>query len=241
MTYDAIVVGARCGGAPFAMLLARRGHRVLLVDRAARLTDPVSTHYLPHAGVRRLADWGLLDALRASGVPPIGPMTVSWQDSVIRGAVEAVDGIDCAYAPRRTVLDALLVEAAAAAGAEVRLGYAGKSKGGKTRKGSKWPRLYLHEAARAASGTKGTYLSAQYSRIKAHRGPAKARVAVEHSILVALFHMLDRDEPYHDLGADYFTHRRDPARHAQRLAAQLDALGYDTVITRRPDNQATAA
>jgi len=50
MTYDAIVVGARCGGAPLAMLLARRGHRVLLVDRAARLTDPVSTHYLPHAG-----------------------------------------------------------------------------------------------------------------------------------------------------------------------------------------------
>ncbi|WP_084010733.1 hypothetical protein [Pseudofrankia sp. DC12] len=58
--------------------------------------------------------------------------------------------------------------------------------------------------------------------------------------LVALFHMLDRGEPYRDLGADYFTRRRDPARHAQRLAAQLDALGYDTVITRRPD-QATAA
>ncbi len=52
--------------------------------------------------------------------------------------------------------------------------------------------------------------------------------------------MLDRGEPYRDLGADYFTRRRDPARHAQRLAAQLDALGYDTVITRRPD-QATAA
>ncbi|WP_238430720.1 transposase [Frankia nepalensis] len=71
---------------------------------------------------------------------------------------------------------------------------AGKTKGGKTRKGSKWLRLYLHDAARAAGRTKGTYLSAQYSRRKARRSPAKARVAVEHSILVALFHMLDRDE-----------------------------------------------
>jgi len=117
----------------------------------------------------------------------------------------------------------------------------GKSKGGKTRKGSKWLRLYLHEAARAASRTKGTYLSAQYSRIKARRGPAKARVAVEHSILVALFHMLDRDEPYRDLGADYFTRRRDPARHAERLTAQLNALGYDAVITKRPSQAPEAA
>jgi 2-polyprenyl-6-methoxyphenol hydroxylase-like FAD-dependent oxidoreductase len=123
MGYDAIVVGARCGGAPLAMLLARRGHRVLLVDRAPRLAEPVSTHYLPHAGVRRLAAWGLLDALRRSGVPPITTMTLSWRDSVISGRVDAVDGIDAAYAPRRAVLDALLLEAAADAGAEVRLGY----------------------------------------------------------------------------------------------------------------------
>ncbi|MCK9905247.1 IS110 family transposase [Frankia sp. Cpl3] len=118
---------------------------------------------------------------------------------------------------------------------------AGKSKGGKTRKGSKWLRLHLHEAARAASTTKGTYLSAQYKRIKPRRGAAKARVAVEHSILVAIYHMLDRDEPYHDLGADYFTRRQDPARHAQRLTAQLNALGYDAVITRRTDQTADAA
>ncbi|EYT89542.1 transposase, partial [Frankia casuarinae] len=69
---------------------------------------------------------------------------------------------------------------------------AGKSKGGRTRKGSKWLRIYLHDAARAASRTKNSYLNAQYHRIKARRGPAKARVAVEHSILVAAFHMLDR-------------------------------------------------
>ncbi|MDT3438742.1 IS110 family transposase, partial [Pseudofrankia sp. BMG5.37] len=118
---------------------------------------------------------------------------------------------------------------------------AGRSKGGKTRKGSKWLRLYLHEAARAASTTKGTYLSAQYKRIKPRRGAAKARVAVEHSILVAIYHMLERGEPYHDLGADYFTRRQDPARHAERLKAQLNAIGYDTVITKRPDHATQAA
>jgi len=74
--------------------------------------------------------------------------------------------------------------------------------GGQTRKGSKWLRLHLHEAARAASRTKGTYLSAQYKRIKDNRGASKARVAVEHSILVAAWHMLSRGEPYQDLGAD---------------------------------------
>ena len=111
---------------------------------------------------------------------------------------------------------------------------AGRSKGGKTRKGSKWLRLNLHEAARAASRTRGTYLSAQYKRVKANRGAAKARVAVEHSILVAAWHMLSRGEPYQDLGADYFTRRRDPERHAQRLAAQMNSLGYDVVFTKRP-------
>ncbi|ORT48045.1 transposase, partial [Frankia sp. KB5] len=112
---------------------------------------------------------------------------------------------------------------------------AGRSKGGRTRKGSKWLRLNLHEAARAASRTRGTYLSAQYKRVKANRGASKARVAVEHSILVAAWHMLSRGEPYHDLGADYFTHRRDPERHAQRLAAQMNSLGYDVAFTKRPD------
>ncbi len=118
---------------------------------------------------------------------------------------------------------------------------AGRSKGGATRKGSKWLRIYLHEAARAASRTRATYLSAQYKRIKARRGPAKARVAIEHSILVAAFHMLNRDEPYRDLGANYFTHRRDPHRHAQRLISQLTSLGYQIEATPPPAPPDTAA
>jgi len=103
---------------------------------------------------------------------------------------------------------------------------AGRSKSGKTRKGPKWLAIYLHDAALAATRTKNTYLAAQYTRLRPRLGHAKALVAVEHSILVAIFHMLDRDQPYHDLGGDYFLRRNDPARQARRLIHQLERLGY---------------
>lgn len=108
---------------------------------------------------------------------------------------------------------------------------AGRNKTGKTRKGSKWLQMHLNEAAKSIVRSKGTYLAAQYSRIKARRGHAKATVAVEHSIVVAAFHILDRHEPYHDLGADYFVRRHDPERHARRLARQIQALGFDVQLT----------
>jgi transposase len=108
---------------------------------------------------------------------------------------------------------------------------AGRNKTGRTRKGSKWLQIHLQQAAKAASRSKGTYLAAQYARIKARRGHAKATVAVEHSIVVAAFHILDRHQPYRDLGADYFVRRHDPRRHANRLARQIQALGFDVTIT----------
>lgn len=108
---------------------------------------------------------------------------------------------------------------------------AGRVKTGKTRKGSKWLQTHLNEAAKAATRSKGTYLAAQYARLKPRRGHAKATVAVEHSILVAVFHIRDRDVPYTDLGADWFLRRNDPARHAERLARQIRALGYDVTLT----------
>jgi transposase len=108
---------------------------------------------------------------------------------------------------------------------------AGRVKSGKSRKGSKWLQIHLHEAAKAASRSRGTYLSAQYHRLRPRRGPAKATLAVEHSILVAAYHMLDRRVPYHDLGADWYLRRHDPQRHARRLARQIRALGYDVTIT----------
>jgi flavin-dependent dehydrogenase len=121
--YDAIIVGARCAGSPVAMLLAQRGHRVLVLDRAALPADTVSTHYLQQYGLSRLQHWGLLDEVLATGVAPITNMTVSFGDSVINGFAAPIDGITATIAPRRTVLDQILLRAAERAGAEVRLGF----------------------------------------------------------------------------------------------------------------------
>ena len=118
--YDAIVVGARCAGSATAMLLARKGYRVLLVDRAEFPSDTVSTHVIHATGVASLRRWGLLEQVVASGCPPIDRYSFDFGPFTIAGTPRAVDGSSTAYAPRRTVLDKVLVDAAAAAGAEVR-------------------------------------------------------------------------------------------------------------------------
>lgn len=118
--YDAIVVGARCAGAPTAMLLARQGYRVLLVDRASFPSDTLSTHMIHAPGTAALNRWDLLSAVRASGVPPVREYSFDFGPFAISGSPRPVDGFDTGYAPRRTVLDTILIEAAAAAGAEVR-------------------------------------------------------------------------------------------------------------------------
>jgi 2-polyprenyl-6-methoxyphenol hydroxylase-like FAD-dependent oxidoreductase len=123
-SYAAIVVGARCAGSPTAMLLARAGHRVLLVDRATFPSDTVSTHLLHPPAVAALARWGLLERLQATGCPPVTRYSFDLGPAVIAGSPRPADGIATAYGPRRTVLDALLVEAAAEAGADVREGVA---------------------------------------------------------------------------------------------------------------------
>lgn len=118
--YDAIVVGARCAGSPLAMLLARLGHRVLLLDRARFPSDTVSTHYIHQPGVARLKRWGLLDRLRATGCPPI--LDMGWDIEGIRfvGRPPSPDGVTEGFGPRRTVLDEMLARAAEEAGAELR-------------------------------------------------------------------------------------------------------------------------
>jgi len=120
--YDAIVVGARCAGASLAMLLARRGRRVLALDRARFPSDTVSTHFLWPRTTAALARWGLLDALAATGCPLIEAVNMHAGSVAFRGRPEPVDGTAAMYCPRRTVLDKLLVDAARAAGAEVREG-----------------------------------------------------------------------------------------------------------------------
>ena len=120
--YDAIVVGSRCAGAPTAMLLARRGRRVLVVDRALFPSDVLSGHTIQPAGVARLARWGLLDRVRATGTPFTSRVRFDTGDVVLDGTPLAIDGIDEATCIRRTVIDPLLTDAAAEAGAEIRLG-----------------------------------------------------------------------------------------------------------------------
>ncbi len=118
--YDAIVVGARCAGSPTAMLLARRGYSVLLVDKAKFPSDTMSTHFIHAPGVAALARWGLLDQLEATGCPPVTTYSYDFGPFSIAGSPRPADGEARGFGPRRTVLDALLVDAAAQAGAEVR-------------------------------------------------------------------------------------------------------------------------
>ena len=87
---------------------------------------------------------------------------------------------------------------------------AGKRKSGKTRKGDGWLREALVEAAWAAARTKGTYLNAQYHRLAGRRGKKRALVAVAHSIIIAIWHMLSDGEAYTDLGYGYFDQRDKP-------------------------------
>jgi len=109
---------------------------------------------------------------------------------------------------------------------------AGKRKSGKTRKGSKWLRAALVEAAWATSRTQ-TYLGAQYHRIARRRGKKKAIVAVAHSILVIAYHLLKEGTTYRDLGHDYFD-KRDTARLQQRLIARLESLGLRVTVEPLP-------
>jgi transposase len=101
---------------------------------------------------------------------------------------------------------------------------AGKRKSGRTRKGSRWLRQVLMEAAHAAARSKNTYVGAQYRRLAARRGTKKAEVAVGHSILVMAYHVLTRHEPYRDLGKNYFD-ERDRQAVERRLVARLERLG----------------
>src|SRR5690349_7367167 len=118
--YDAIVVGARCAGAPTAMLLARQGYKVLLLDRAGFPSDTLSTHFIQPPGVARLARWGLLDRVAASNCPPAHRLVFDVGPFALVGTPPPVDGIADCYGPRRQVLDTILVEAAVQTGAELR-------------------------------------------------------------------------------------------------------------------------
>lgn len=119
MNYDAIVVGARCAGSPTAMLLARKGYKVLVVDKATFPSDTLSTHLIHPPGVAALERWGLLDRVVATNCPAIDTYKFNLGPVTIQGS-QGTREMPVSYGPRRTVLDKILVDAASEAGAEVR-------------------------------------------------------------------------------------------------------------------------
>ena len=107
---------------------------------------------------------------------------------------------------------------------------AGKRSPAGSRHGNKFLTSMLVEAANSAARSKNTYLSAQFARLASRRGHNRAAVAVAHSMLVSAYYMLVRDEPYRDLGPDWFDHERNTAAHTRRLVAQLERLGHTVVL-----------
>ncbi|MEG8279668.1 NAD(P)/FAD-dependent oxidoreductase [Streptomyces sp. AHA2] len=124
--YDVIVIGARCAGSPTAMLFARQGYRVLLLEKARFPQDTLSSHYLHMQGVALLERWGLLDRVRDSGAQPITHQIYQGPDVRIEGFSLPIDGLTTTYAPRRYVLDPILAEGAVASGVDFRQGCAVK-------------------------------------------------------------------------------------------------------------------
>ena len=118
--YDVIIVGARAAGSPTAMLLARKGYKVLLVDKATFPSDTMSTHQVQLPAVARLKRWGLLDKVIASNAPATRQVRFDLGPVVLQGKFPHFEGIDALYSPRRYILDKILVDAAVEAGAELR-------------------------------------------------------------------------------------------------------------------------
>jgi 2-polyprenyl-6-methoxyphenol hydroxylase-like FAD-dependent oxidoreductase len=175
--YDAIVVGARCAGSPTAMLLARKGYRVLLVDKARFPSDTISTHIVWPHGAELLDRWGLLDRLAATNCPPVAlDMVFDVGPFALRGGVPDANGGRGGFCPRRTVLDKLVVDAAVESGAELREQFAvealvwdgGRVVGvrGRTRRGGP-----VEERCRVVVGADGV-----------HSLVAKAAGAVEYDV-----------------------------------------------------------
>ncbi|MEY9928576.1 2-polyprenyl-6-methoxyphenol hydroxylase-like FAD-dependent oxidoreductase [Catenulispora sp. GP43] len=117
--YDVVVIGARCAGSPTAMLFARRGYRVLLLEKARFPQDTLSSHYIHQPGVALLDRWGLLDGLRRAGCRPIDHQSYEAPGVRLDGFSLPVQGHRITYAPRRYVLDPVLAAGAVAAGVDL--------------------------------------------------------------------------------------------------------------------------
>src|ERR1700748_959835 len=120
--YDVIIAGGRCAGAATALLLARQGGRVPVLEKSRYGTDTLSPHALMGGAVVQLHRWGLLPAVVGTGTPPVRSTTFHLADADTTISIKPKHGGEALYAPRRRVLDAILADAARGAGADVRFG-----------------------------------------------------------------------------------------------------------------------
>ena len=120
MRYDAVIAGARCAGAATALLIARAGGRVLVLDQGAYGSDTLSTHALMRGAVVQLQRWDVLQPIVAAGTPAIRSTTFSYTDHDVTVAIEPKFGVSALYAPRRALMDRVLADAAMEAGVEIR-------------------------------------------------------------------------------------------------------------------------
>jgi transposase len=203
------------------------------------LTEALAGHFGPHHAVAAHRILGHLDFLHetiAALTEQIDARTAAFEP--IYNLLFPVPGLD------RLTIDVIVAETGAdmarfpsaadlASWAGVCPGNyesAGKHRRVSTTPGDQWLRRGLIEAARAAARTKGSYFGAQYRQIARRRGPNKAAVAVAHSLIELIWHLLSTGEVFDDLGDDYFNVRRDPERQARRLVTQLEDLGFTVTI-----------
>ena len=207
------------------------------------LTEALAGHFGPHHAVacrRILAHLDFLDETIRALTEQVNARTAAF-DAVYKSLLP-VPGFD------RLTIDVIIAETGAdmtrfptagdlASWTGVCPGgheSAGKRRRVSTTPGNPWLRRALIEAARAAVRTKGSYFGAQYRQIARRRGPNKAAVAVAHSLIELVWHLLSTGEVFKDLGDDYFTNRQDPERRARRLVVQLQELGYAVTLEALP-------
>jgi transposase len=211
--------------------------------KIAALTEALTGHFGPHHAVachRILAHLDFLEDTIAALTAQIDARTAAFE--AVYKLLLPVPGLD------RLTIDVIIAETGAdmnrfptAADLASWTGVcpgsyesAGKRRKVSTTGGNPWLQRALIEAARAAVRTKGSYFGAQYRQIARRRGPNKAAVAVAHSLIELVWHLLSTGEVFKDLGDDYFTARRDPERQARRLVAQLEHLGYTVTLAASP-------
>jgi transposase len=207
------------------------------------LTEALTGHFGPHHAVacrRILAHIDFLNETVAALTEQIDARTAAF--AAVYTSLLPVPGLD------RLTIDVIIAETGAdmtrfptaadlASWSGVCPGShesAGKRRNVSTIPGNQWLRPALIESARAAVRTKGSYFGAQYRQIARRRGPNKAAVAVAHSLIELVWHLLSTGRVYKDLGDDYFTTRQDPERQARRLIAQLENLGYAVTLEAAP-------